>query len=137
MSIAAFNLIAPTMTPMAPDEKAFCKAMGERIAEARKDHHMTQVQLAELLGVMQQTLAHYEVGRRRVPVSMLPLLATTLAVSVEELIGVSSPAGRRGPAPKLLQQVERIHRLPKARQRFVMEMIDAALQANATADAAE
>ena len=86
---------------------------------------------------MQQTLAHYEVGRRRVPVSMLPLLATTLAVSVEELIGVSSPAGRRGPAPKLLQQVERIHRLPKARQRFVMEMIDAALQANATADAAE
>jgi transcriptional regulator with XRE-family HTH domain len=93
MSIAAFNLIAPPMTPMAPDEKAFCKAMGERIAEARKDHHMTQVQLAELLGVMQQTLAHYEVGRRRVPVSMLPLLATTLAVSVEELIGVSSPAG--------------------------------------------
>jgi len=137
MSIAAFNLIAPPMTPMAPDEKAFCKAMGERLAEARKDHHMTQVQLAELLGVMQQTLAHYEVGRRRVPVSMLPLLATTLAVSVEELIGVSSPAGRRGPAPKLLQQVERIHRLPKARQRFVMEMIDAALQANATADAAE
>jgi transcriptional regulator with XRE-family HTH domain len=137
MSIAAFNLIAPPMTPMAPDEKAFCKAMGERIAEARKDHHMTQVQLAELLGVMQQTLAHYEVGRRRVPVSMLPLLATTLAVSVEELIGVSSPAGRRGPAPKLLQQIERIHRLPKARQRFVMEMIDAALQANATADAAE
>jgi transcriptional regulator with XRE-family HTH domain len=137
MSSAAFNLIAPPMTPMAPDEKAFCKAMGERIAEARKDHHMTQVQLAELLGVMQQTLAHYEVGRRRVPVSMLPLLATTLAVSVEELIGVSSPAGRRGPAPKLLQQVERIHRLPKARQRFVMEMIDAALQANATADAAE
>ena len=137
MSIAAFNLIAPPMTPRAPDETAFCTAMGERIAEARKDHHMTQVQLAELLGVMQQTLAHYEVGRRRVPVSMLPLLATTLAVSVEELIGVSSPAGRRGPAPKLLQQVERIHRLPKARQRFVMEMIDAALQANATADAAE
>ena len=137
MSIAAFNLIAPPMTPMAPDEKAFCKAMGERIAEARKDHHMTQVQLAELLGVMQQTLAHYEVGRRRVPVSMLPLLATTLAVSVEELIGVSSPAGRRGPAPKLLQQVERIQRLPKSQQRFVMQMIDTALQASATADAAE
>ena len=137
MSTATFNVIGPPMTPMAPDEKAFCKAMGERIAEARKDHHMTQIQLAELLGVLQQTLAHYEVGRRRVPVSMLPLLATTLAVSVEELIGVSSPSGKRGPAPKLLQQVERIHRLPKARQRFVMEMIDAALQANATADAAE
>jgi transcriptional regulator with XRE-family HTH domain len=124
-----FNVTAPPpMTPMAPDEKAFCKAMGERIAEFRKSHGMTQVQLADLIGVLQQTLAHYEVGRRRVPVSMLPQLATVLAVSVNELIGVSSPSGKRGPAPKLLQQIERIHRLPKAQQRFVMQMLDTVLR---------
>jgi hypothetical protein len=81
-------------------------------------------------------VAHPSFGRR-VQLALLPRLATTLAVSVEELIGVTSPSGRRGPAPKLLQQIERIHRLPKARQRFVMQMIDAALQANVTADAAE
>lgn len=129
MSTAMFNVTAPPpMTPMAPDEKAFCKAMGERIAEFRKSHGMTQVQLADLIGVLQQTLAHYEVGRRRVPVSMLPQLATVLAVSVNELIGVSSPSGKRGPAPKLLQQIERIHRLPKAQQRFVMQMLDTVLR---------
>jgi hypothetical protein len=38
---------------------------------------------------------------------------------------------RRGPAPRLLQQVERIQRLPKSQQRFVMQMIDTALQAGA------
>lgn len=58
---------------------------------------------------------------------MLPQLAATLAVSIEELIGAAAPAGRRGPTPKLLQQIERIQRLPKAQQRFVMEMIDTVL----------
>ena len=38
----------------------------------------------------------------------------------------AAPA-KRGPAPKLLQQMERIQRLPKAQQRFVMQMIDTVL----------
>jgi hypothetical protein len=64
---------------------------------------------------------------------MLPQLATTLAVTIEELIGMSPPSGKRGPQPKLLQQVERIRRLPRSQQRFVMQMTDTALQASATA----
>ena len=130
-----FETVVPTA--IGSQEKVFFQALGARIAEARKALGMTQVQLADELGVSQQIVASYEVGRRRVQLALLPPLATTLAVSVEELIGVSSPAGRRGPAPKLLQQIERIHRLPKAQQRFVMQMIDTALQASATAEAAE
>ncbi len=109
------------------DERAFFTRLGARIAELRKTQNITQVQLAETLGVSQQTVNAYETGYRRVPVSALPMLASTLAVSVEELIGTPSPAARRGPAPKLLQQVERIQRLPKAQQRFVMQMIDTVL----------
>jgi|SRR5581483_2659681 len=138
MSIAACNVIGPSpMTPMAPDEKAFCKAMGARVAEFRNAHGMTQMQLAELIDTSQQTLAHYEVGRRRVPVAILPRLARALAVTVADLIGEEAAPSRRGPSPRLLQQVERIQRLPKAQQRFIMQMIDTALQANITADAAE
>lgn len=57
---------------------------------------------------------------------MLPLLASTLGASVEELIGSSIPRniGKRGPAPNLQQQLERIHQLPKARQRIVSEVLD-------------
>ena len=61
-------------------------------------------------------------------VAQLPPLARALAVSVEDLIGEEPQSGKRGPAPKLLQQVERIQRLPKAQQRFVMQMIDTVLQ---------
>jgi transcriptional regulator with XRE-family HTH domain len=45
------------------------------------------VQLAEALGVSQQTIQSYEVGRRRIPVSALPTVAHTLSVSLEELFG--------------------------------------------------
>ncbi len=38
-----------------------------------------------------------------------------------------SEAGKRGAAPKPAQHMERISRLPKPKQRFVMEMFDTLL----------
>jgi transcriptional regulator with XRE-family HTH domain len=117
-----------TDRPMTQDEKQFFRQLGGRIAGLRKEQSFTQTQLAELLDLTQQMVASYEVGRRRVPVSLLPKIATALAVSVEDLIGQdSSPPAKRGPAPKLQQQIERIQRLPRAKQRFVMEMLDTVL----------
>jgi len=115
------------LDPMTQDEKAFFKALGVRIAELRKDSGITQVQLAKTMGVSQQTVASWEVGRRGVPVSVLPALARTLGVSVETLIGEKTQPAKRGPTPKLQQQVERLGRLPKAKQRVVMEMLEGLL----------
>ena len=77
----------------------------------------------------QQAVTAYESGQRRVPISMLPALAGTLGVTVEDLIGAPARrgAGKRGPAPKLQQQLERIQQLPKARQRIVSEVLDSLL----------
>jgi transcriptional regulator with XRE-family HTH domain len=115
-------------TPMTHDEKLFFKQLGARIAALRKDQGLTQVQLAEALDLTQQMVASYEVGRRRVPVSLLPQIAETLTVSLDELIGKKDlqPA-KRGPAPKLQQQIERIQQLPRSKQRFVIEMLDTVL----------
>jgi hypothetical protein len=44
--------------------------------------------------------------------------------SIEELI--SEPA-KRGPAPKLQQQLEQLSRLPKAQQKLVSQVIDSVL----------
>jgi len=108
-------------------ERAFFERLGERVAQFRKTHDITQAQLAEALHVSQQTVQAYEVGRRRIPVSALPVLASTLAVSIEALIGEKSQPAKRGPTPKLQQQVERLARLPKTKQRVVMEMLEGLL----------
>ena len=114
---------------MSTKDERFFKDLGARVAQLRKDQGLTQTQLAERLGIAQQTLAHYEVGRLRVAASMLPTLAQTLGSSVEELIG-QSPAranGKRGPAPRLQQQLERLSALPKPKQRAVMEVLESML----------
>jgi transcriptional regulator with XRE-family HTH domain len=94
---------------------------------------MTQVELANELGIAQQTMAHYEGGVSRIAVETVAQLATVLDTNVEDLIGASAKrgAGKRGPAPKLQQQPERITQLPKAQQRFVIQMLDTVLQQQA------
>jgi transcriptional regulator with XRE-family HTH domain len=124
------QIIAMERTAMAisQDERDFFVALGSRIAQHRKESNLTQVQLAETLGVSQPTMNAYELGQRRVPVSALPVLAPALGVSLEELLGESGSATKkRGPAPKLQQQVERLAQLPKAQQRLVMQMLDGVL----------
>ena len=109
-------------------DEQFFKALGGRIASARKAQNLTQQQLADQLGIAQQTLAHYEGGDRCFPASMLPKLAEKLGLTVDELLGHDiNPKAKRGPAPKLQKQFERINQLPKATQQVLMKMLDGVL----------
>jgi transcriptional regulator with XRE-family HTH domain len=114
-------------TLVTASDRSYYRALGQRVAEARKAAGLTQTQLAEQLGIAQQTLAHYEMGRLRIAVALLPPLAKALGVTVEELMGEEVRPAKRGPAPKLQQQIERIQQLPRAQQRFVMQMLDTVL----------
>jgi transcriptional regulator with XRE-family HTH domain len=112
---------------MAANEEQFFKALGARIAELRKEQGLSQQALADQLGIAQQTYAHYEVARARVPASMLPQLARIFGVGVDELLGLRNGTGKRGPTPKFQKQLERIAQLPRAQQRLVMQMLDGVL----------
>lgn len=112
--------------PMA-DDKAFFKALGQRIAALRKEAGLSQQAVADELGIAQQTLAHYEVGTARMPVSIVPAFAKLYGVDANDLLGLQSGTGKRGPAPQLQQKIERLSRLPKAKQKFVIEMLDGML----------
>lgn len=119
---------APAPMAISKEDRVFFAQLGNRIAQLRKEHGITQTQLAEALDVSQQTVQAYEVGRRRVPVSALPTLARTLATPIEALLGgPTAAARRRGPAPRLQRHLERLSALPKPKQRAVMDVIEAML----------
>jgi transcriptional regulator with XRE-family HTH domain len=122
---ATYSLLDEMMTDT---EKNFYLELGGRIAELRKIQQLTQIQLANLLDVNQQVIASYEIGRRKVPASMIPKLAKVLAVSVEEMLGVSPRPAKRGPTSKLQKQVEQISLLPRSKQKFIIEMLDALIE---------
>jgi transcriptional regulator with XRE-family HTH domain len=119
----------PTISPaMTPQEEEFFRKFGERLSALRKEHGFTQVQTAAALGVSQQHLLSFEKGRRRMPMSMLPVLAELFSMSVDELIGTGRSPKKRGPVSKLEHQLKLLQRLPRAKQRFVSEMLDSVLQ---------
>jgi transcriptional regulator with XRE-family HTH domain len=118
-------------------EREFFIELGARIAALRKARSITQVQLAEKLGISQQTLQSYECGRRRVPVSAMAAVAQHLAVSLDVLFDAPDKASaknapsKRGPTPKWQQQIEQIATLPRAKQQVVMQMLDGLLAGEA------
>lgn len=112
---------------MTTSETAFFKAFGQRIADLRKKRGITQSDLAAALGLDQTAIASYEVGRRRVPLSLLPHLAKCLGVSAVELIEEVPPSGKPGPTPKLQRQIEQVSLLPKGKQKFVSDFLETLL----------
>lgn len=114
------------------EERTFFVAFGERLANLRKAQGLTQVQLADMLGVSQQAITAYESGQRRVPISALPALADALGTSIEDVLGVASKRnpGKRGPQPKIAQQLQLIEALPKAKQRAISQVLDSVIAAH-------
>ncbi len=110
------------------DQEHFFKDLGKRLSELRKERGLTQVQLAELSNCSQQLIASYEAGCLNIPVWRLLNIADALGLSLDNILKGSSAADRkRGPSSKLDRLTDQIIKLPRSRQRFVVEMIEDAV----------
>jgi transcriptional regulator with XRE-family HTH domain len=125
MPTLTYSLLDEQMTQ---DDKEFFKLLGQRVAELRKELGWTQTQLAENIGISQQLIAAYEAGARKIPASMLPSLSRLFAVPLEQLVGIEALPAKRGPASTLQRQMEQISSLPKGKQKFITEMLDALIK---------
>lgn len=131
--MTTFRFPAPHGMAISDDERAFFIALGQRIAEQRKARAITQVQLAEQLGISQQAMNSFEKGRRRVPVSLLPVIAQALDTTLDALVAdntapaIKAAPRKRGPQKKIQQQLERIEALPKSEQRVIVKVLDSML----------
>ena len=68
------------------------KTLGTMIAELRKQHGMTQLELAEKIGVTDKAVSKWERDLSCPDINSLPNLAQILGVSVEELMQIKKEA---------------------------------------------
>ena len=80
------------------------KTLGAMIAELRKQHGMTQLELAEKMGVTDKAVSKWERDLSCPDISSIPNLAEILGVSVEELMQVKKEAD--APAGKAAELME-------------------------------
>jgi len=98
--------------------------VGERITQARQAAGLSQVQLAEKLGVTQQMVGYLE----RQPVAMRPelllQLSDALGMSLDELLGQSArPQRAAGPTGKMRRLFEAASKLPRSQQEKILAIL--------------
>jgi len=101
----------------------------KRLVQLRKSRQLTQEDLAARVGLSKSTVAYYESAAKNPRLDTVYRFAELFGVSAAEFVvdGNDTPAMKPGPASRLEQQAERIRRLSPARQRMVLNIIDAAL----------
>ena len=73
------------------------KTLGTMIADLRKSHGMTQLELAAKLGVTDKAVSKWERDLSCPDINSLPKLAEALGVSVDELLLHMKPDGKQLP----------------------------------------
>jgi transcriptional regulator with XRE-family HTH domain len=99
---------------------------GERIAQARELAGITQLQLAERLGVSQEVIAYWERKPVALRAEQLAALADGLNVTTDYLVG--RPARDRapkGPPGKLRLAFDKAHKLPRHEQNQIVKFVEA------------
>ena len=71
------------------------KTVGEKIAELRKERGLTQENLAGIIGVSSQAVSKWENNATMPDVMLLPLIADTLGVTIDELFGIRRTVGEK------------------------------------------
>ena len=69
--------------------------IGQRIAQKRKEHTLSQEALGERLGVSRQSIYKWESDAALPEIDKLVALAKLFGVTVGWLLGVEEPAARR------------------------------------------
>ena len=64
---------------------------GRKIAALRKEHNMTQYELADRLGISFQAVSNWERGNSMPDIAKLPEIAELFGCTIDELLGKSNP----------------------------------------------
>jgi transcriptional regulator with XRE-family HTH domain len=105
------------------------ETFGKRLARLRKDAGFTQAELSEEIGISRRMLAYYEGQTEHPPATLLPLLARTLKVSIDALLGAEPPEGSARPADtRLWRRFKEIEQLPARERRELIKVLDVYLE---------
>jgi len=121
---------ALTIFTMAKPASSHEDTVGRRIARARKARGLTQVELANRIGTIQAVISDYESDRRRLHAETIVRVAQALSVSADELLGTKAQKASTGGAMslRLTRRLQKLDALPRARQKFVLQTLDALLK---------
>jgi len=124
--ISAPHRYNPDMTrgPKPSKEAPF---FGRQLARFRQQRGMTQQEFADELGISRELIGHYERRCENPSVEFIIKAATSLGITIDELLGIAPERERPGPSPKAQKLAERLSRMPRSKQAIILNMIEGAI----------
>jgi transcriptional regulator with XRE-family HTH domain len=101
------------------------KTIGKRLAEIRKSTGLTQVEVAEQLGMTQALVSDYERGKLRLHGGLIVAFAKALRVSADEILGLRGENGHGiFKDRRFLKRLQSIEKLSKRDKQALLKNID-------------
>jgi transcriptional regulator with XRE-family HTH domain len=119
---------APTLVTLMPRPRS-TETFGQRLLRLRQARGYSQRELGDRVGVSQRMMTYYEREAEHPPAYLLPRLAETLGVTVDELMGVR-PVKEQAAAPRntrLWRKLREVEKLPPGDRKAVLKFVDALL----------
>lgn len=99
--------------------------MAQRLVELRQQAGLTQTELAAAVGVAVSNIAFWELKGTPPRGEVLPALAKSLGVSVDEILGVVPPKAKPAAKGRLQLALDAAAKLPRRQQAKVAEFVEA------------
>jgi len=105
------------------------ESFGGRLARLRPAAGYTQRELASEIGISHRMVAYYEKEAGHIPIDLLPLLARTLEVSADQLLGIEKiKTNSRVRDTRLWRRFSQIEKLPPSDRKPLVHLIDTFLK---------
>ena len=101
------------------------KTIAKRLRELRKQRGLTQVEVAEKLGIQQALLSAYELGQVRMHGVLVAAFAELFKVSADQILGLKGIKGNGALHDRrFLRRLEKIEKLPRRAKQTLLGTID-------------
>ena len=110
------------------DENLNTETIGQHLAKLRKEKALTQIELAELVGISQSALTDYERGKLRLHDKLILKIAEVLKITTDELLGKKNNKTTNISSLRLSRRLKEIEKLAPADQKVLLRNIDLFIQ---------
>jgi transcriptional regulator with XRE-family HTH domain len=105
--------------------------IGIIISRIRKERGMSQLELAEKIGISRKLVTDYETGRIRLYDEMVTMFAIALKVTPDVLLGLKNFDYKKPlPSLRVMRRMREIDELPETRKKSILKTIDDLIRAN-------
>jgi transcriptional regulator with XRE-family HTH domain len=125
LSVFPSGMLYPLGMPVGRPAKFKRSPFGERLLASRQQAGLSQIQIAEKLGITQQTYAGWERRTTALKPEYISRLAELLHVSVDYLLGHENGGQRKGgPVGKARRVFEEVSKLPRHQQQRILGIVE-------------